>query len=126
MALTSKQDSTNTLLTSTPISNPKLLISGDFNSFSFTHPLQTLVSQSNNTLHDLDDIVSTPATERYTYLYDMNCQQLDHMYVSEGMVGASSEGIKAKMEHLHLNTWVAYDEQASDHDPSVAALDVCS
>ena len=126
MVLTSKQDSTNTLLTSTPISNSKLLISGDFNSFSFTHPLQTLVSQTNNTLHDLDDIVSTPATERYTYLYDMNCQQLDHMYVSEGMVGASSEGIKAKMEHLHLNTWVAYDEQASDHDPSVAALDVCS
>ena len=123
--LTSKQNFTNTLLTSTPNanSNPKLLISGDFNSFSFTHPLQTLVSQSNNSLHDLDDIVNTPATERYTYLYDMNCQQLDHMYVSDGMVGAST---KTMMEHLHLNTWVAYDEQASDHDPSVAVLDVCS
>lgn len=47
------------------------------------------------------------------------------MYVSDGMVGASSEDT-AKMEHLHLNTWVAYDEQASDHDPSVAVLDVCS
>ena len=124
MAVTSKQNFTSTLLTSTPNSNPKLLISGDFNSFSFTHPLQALVSQSNNSLYDLDDIVRTPATERYTYLYDMNCQQLDHMFVSEGMVGASTKTMM--MEHLHLNTWVAYDEQASDHDPSVAVLDVCS
>lgn len=36
------------------------------------------------------------------------------------------EGKEAKMEHVHVNTWVAYDEQGSDHDPSVALVDICS
>jgi len=43
------------------------------------------------------------------------------MYVSESLAKA-----EAGMEHLHLNTWVEYDVQASDHDPTVAVLDVCA
>lgn len=88
--LMNTQNFTSALLTSS--SSTKILISGDFNDFSFVKSLQTLVS---NNLYDLDDVVDTPSTERYTYLYDMNSQQLDHMYVSEGFAKA-----EAGMEHF--------------------------
>ena len=57
--------------------------------------------------------------ERYTYLFDMNSQALDHMYVSRGV------GKKVEYEHMHLNTWQNYDDQVSDHDPSVAKFGLC-
>ena len=98
-------------------SKAKNITSGDFNEFAFVQPLTTFVSESK--LKDIDDVVGTPAKERYTYLYDSNCQQLDHMYISEAL----TEG--AKMEHVHVNTWVSYDDQRSDHDPTVAWLNVC-
>ncbi|KAI9925635.1 hypothetical protein ASPWEDRAFT_41755 [Aspergillus wentii DTO 134E9] len=108
---------TSTLLATSP--DAKILISGDFNEFAFAPPLQTLQAKSG--LKDLDDVVGTPSTERYTYLYDANCQQLDHMFVSEALGNE-----KARMEHVHVNTWVGSAEQVSDHDPTVAVLDVCS
>ncbi|PLB51471.1 endonuclease/exonuclease/phosphatase family protein [Aspergillus steynii IBT 23096] len=98
-------------------SKAKIITSGDFNEFAFVQPLTTFTSESK--LKDIDDVVDTPAKERYTYLYDSNCQQLDHMYISEAL----TEG--AKMEHIHVNTWVSYDDQRSDHDPTVALLNVC-
>lgn len=58
--------------------------------------------------------------ERYTYIFDMNAQQLDHMFVSDAVQK------HAKYEHIHINTWVDKAAQISDHDPSVAKLDVCS
>ncbi|KAL4930468.1 endonuclease/exonuclease/phosphatase family protein [Aspergillus undulatus] len=98
-------------------SNAKILATGDFNEFSFVAPLTTFVERSG--LLELDDVVGIPATERYTYIYDSNHQQLDHMFVSEAL------GRGARMEHIHVNTWVNYDDAASDHDPSVAVFDVC-
>lgn len=71
-------------------------------------------------LLDLDDVAGIPPAERYTYLYDMNSQALDHMYVSPAVAGR-----RPRFEHLHLNTWQSYDDQVSDHDPSVALVDVC-
>lgn len=96
----------------------KIITSGDFNEFAFASPLETFASTSG--LVDLDDVVDTPATERYTYSYEQNCQELDHVYVSKAVAGK-----EAKMEHIHVNTWVSYDDQGSDHDPSVAMVDIC-
>ncbi|KAL4960531.1 endonuclease/exonuclease/phosphatase family protein [Aspergillus stella-maris] len=98
-------------------STSKILVTGDFNEFSFVQPLKTFVSNSG--LTELDEIVGIPATERYTYIYDSNHQQLDHMVVSEAM------GAGAQLEHVHVNTWLNYDDAASDHDPTVAVFDVC-
>lgn len=53
--------------------------------------------------------------------YDMNAQELDHMYVSPSL--ASSR--KTKYEHLHLNSWANSAGMVSDHDPSVALVNVC-
>lgn len=71
-------------------------------------------------LRDLDEVAGIKKDERYTYLFDMNSQQLDHMYVSEGAQK------KAKYEHVHINTWADKAGEVSDHDPSVAKLGVCS
>ncbi|GIK01377.1 hypothetical protein Aspvir_005411 [Aspergillus viridinutans] len=96
----------------------KIISSGDFNEFTFAQPLETFLAESG--LEDLDEVAGIATTERYTYLYDMNCQQLDHMFVSPALADG------AEMHHLHVNTWVSYDDQASDHDPTVALLNVCS
>jgi len=48
----------------------------------------------------------------------MNTQALDHMMVSPAL-----QTTKAKYEHIHVNTWAESEE--SDHDPSVALLNVC-
>lgn len=57
--------------------------------------------------------------ERYSYLFDMNCQELDHMYVSEALTRGAAKEI------IHVNTWASYAGQVSDHDPSVARFNVC-
>ena len=94
-----------------------VITAGDFNEFSQVEPIKVFVERSG--LVDLDDAAKIPAAERYTYLFDMNSQTLDHMYVSPAL----SRG--ARYEHLHLNTWQNYDDQVSDHDPSVAKVNIC-
>jgi len=70
--------------------------------------------------YDLDIVTSIPAAERYTYLFDMNSQQLDHMLVSHKIARKGPE-----YEHVHVNTWNTLEGEVSDHDPSVAKLNVC-
>ncbi|KAF2109940.1 Endonuclease/exonuclease/phosphatase [Lophiotrema nucula] len=96
----------------------RIVAAGDFNEFVFVEPLQQFTSISG--LKDLDAVAGIRETERYTYLFDMNTQQLDHMFVSKKLQS------KAKYEHVHINTWVDFGAQVSDHDPSVAKCDVCA
>ncbi|KAL3477123.1 Endonuclease/exonuclease/phosphatase [Aspergillus californicus] len=109
-------DFITSLLDKTPTA--KILTTGDFNEFAFVNPLQTLVEETS--LVEVDDVAGIPPTERYTYIYDSNHQQLDHMFVSGGLAAGG-----VQVEHVHVNTWLNYDDAASDHDPSVAIFDVC-
>lgn len=68
----------------------------------------------------LDAVAAIDELERYSYLYDMNTQSLDSMFVSPALAKTD-----VAFEHIHVNTWAAYAEQASDHDPSVAKLNLC-
>ncbi|TGJ85215.1 hypothetical protein E0Z10_g3544 [Xylaria hypoxylon] len=97
--------------------NAHILTIGDFNEYAFTAPVQTFAKVSG--LKDLDEVTEIPTTERYSYIYDMNTQELDHTFVSKKL------GKGAKFEHLHVNTWLAYDDITSDHDPSVAKFNIC-
>ena len=97
--------------------NAGIIAAGDFNEFAFVKPLE--VFAKNSGLIDLDVAANVPETERYTYIFDMNCQQLDHMYVSQKIARRFP-----RYEHVHVNTWVSYDDAVSDHDPSVARLSV--
>ncbi|THV64736.1 DNase I-like protein [Aureobasidium pullulans] len=97
--------------------NANIIAAGDFNEFAFVEPLENFLAISN--LRDMDEAANIPQLERYTYLFDMNSQELDHMYISQALKP------KAQYEHVHINTWVTLAEQISDHDPSVAKLNVC-
>ncbi|KAF2027059.1 DNase I-like protein [Setomelanomma holmii] len=98
--------------------NARVITAGDFNEFTFVEPLKQYVQISG--LKDADAAAKVDELERYTYLFDMNAQQLDHMFVSDALVK------KVKYEHIHVNTWPDFSAQVSDHDPSVARLDVCA
>jgi predicted extracellular nuclease len=95
----------------------RIIAAGDFNEFTQVQPMQVFAEKSG--LRDLDELVNMDPVERYTYLFDMNSQALDHVYASPSLKN------EAMFEHLHLNTWQNYDDQVSDHDPSVARLNVC-
>lgn len=98
--------------------NASIITAGDFNEFAFVAPIQEFISISG--LQDIDVAANVPEIERYTYLYDMNCQEIDHMFVSNKIASKSPA-----VEHVHVNTWVSAIDQASDHDPTVAKLNVC-
>lgn len=99
-------------------SNAAIVSAGDYNEFAFVGPMETFVDVSG--LEDLDVVARIPEVERYTYVFGQNSQQLDHMHVSPKL----AEG-KVGFEHVHVSSWVTYADQVSDHDPSVARLNVC-
>jgi len=57
-----------------------VIAAGDFNEFTFVASLETLTAVSG--LVDLDEAAGNEPTERYTYLFDMSSEELDHMFVS--------------------------------------------
>ena len=100
--------------------NANIMSAGDYNEFQVVQPLRTFTSVSG--LEDLDDAVGTRDEEKYTYLFDMNSQALDHMFVSPRLASRA----RSQIEHIHVNTWTTVDAQASDHDPTVSKFNVCS
>ncbi|KAL8916560.1 MAG: hypothetical protein Q9208_008431 [Pyrenodesmia sp. 3 TL-2023] len=101
--------------------NAAIIAAGDFNEFASVEPLERFEAISG--LRDLDVLSGLPEAERYTYTFGSSQQQLDHMYVSASV--AKFVGRK-DFEHVHVNTWVAEEDVASDHDPTVASLNVCT
>ncbi|KAK2014290.1 endonuclease/Exonuclease/phosphatase [Colletotrichum eremochloae] len=99
--------------------NARIIAAGDFNEFAFVEPLKAFAAKSG--LVDLDEAVGIPLEERYTYVFDMNAQELDHMFVSPALAAKNGTAY----EHIHVNSWELYDELVSDHDPSVALFNVC-
>lgn len=71
-------------------------------------------------MKQIDEVAGIPPVERYTYVYDMNSQQLDHIFISTNLEAG------AEVEHLHVNNWLKYSSRASDHDPSVAKVNLCN
>jgi predicted extracellular nuclease len=87
---------------------------GDFNDFDFSAPMQTLTADG-TMLTDLATAL-LPPQERYSYVYEGNSQELDHIYVSAAFVPA------AEFQPLHVNSEFA--NQVSDHDPMISSLRV--
>lgn len=95
-----------------------IIAAGDFNEFQFVAPLDSFMDNSG--LMDLNIASDLAREERYTYLFEASSQELDHMFISPRIATG-----RVNIEHVHVNTWVERSKQASDHDPSVARLDVC-
>jgi hypothetical protein len=87
---------------------------GDFNDFDFSAPMQTLTA-GGTILTDLATAL-LPPEERYSYVYEGNSQELDHIYVSAALVPA------AEFQPLHVNAEFA--NQVSDHDPMISSLKI--
>ena len=85
---------------------------GDLNDFEFStdgrHPEGGVLTTLMETL---------PGPERYSYVFEGNSQALDHMLVSNELAKH-----KPVFDAVHVNAEFA--QQASDHDPQVAKLDV--
>ena len=95
--------------------NARIVTLGDFNDFEFSAPMKTLTgaASGNAILTDLASALLPPA-ERYSYVFEGNSQELDHIFVT----GALLPG--AEFQAVHINAEFA--DQVSDHDPLVASL----
>ncbi len=114
-------DYIDALLALNPATN--IVVAGDMNDFQFEEPLGVLTGEL-----DLAGGVVTPGnsvvlsnltylldpSERYSYVFEGNAQQLDHILVSQGLYGQSEFDI------VHFNTIGGAPN--SDHDGLVARL----
>ncbi|KAL8926988.1 MAG: hypothetical protein Q9172_001538 [Xanthocarpia lactea] len=104
--------------------NAAVIAAGDFNEYAFVEPMKRFARISK--LHNMDVLSGMPEPERYTstsgsFAYGSQ-DQLTHMFVSPSI--ARHVG-KDDFEHVHVNTWPAKGDIASDYDPSIARLNVC-
>ncbi|KAF7299072.1 DNase I-like protein [Mycena indigotica] len=95
-----------------------IVVAGDFNEYSQT---RSVFASLTPLMTDIESAASVPDVERYTYVFDNNCEQLDHMFLSPSL---SCEGVA--VEHVHVNNWAATaNDRVSDHDPTVAKITLC-
>lgn len=95
----------------------RVIVLGDLNDFDFSAPLRILrtgVDGTLNTLRNLGtDLVIDPV-ERYSYVFDGNSQELDHILVTPTLAAASPQ-----FEVIRLNA--EYASQLSDHEPLISS-----
>lgn len=93
-----------------------VIVLGDLNEFSFNQPLVTLRGTgAEQLLFDLADTL-LPENERYSYVFDGNSQELDHLLVSQALLAAGF----TEYDIVHINA--EFFDQFSDHDPSIASF----
>jgi uncharacterized protein len=90
-----------------------VIVLGDINDFEFSETVELLEGGVLTTLMD-----TLPKAERYSYVFEGNSQVLDQILVSGNLLGTF--GIE--YDPVHVNSEFA--DQASDHDPQVARLDL--
>jgi len=90
-----------------------VVVLGDVNDFEFSETVQLLEGGVLTTLMDV-----LPKAERYSYVFEGNSQVLDQILVSDNLLG----NFPIEYDPVHVNAEFA--DQASDHDPQVARLDL--
>jgi predicted extracellular nuclease len=105
-------DFVDQILAADPEAN--VIVLGDINDFEFSQTVGIL--EGVGALTSLMDTL--PKSERYSYVFEGNSQVLDQILVSDNVLGTF--GIE--YDPVHVNS--EFDDQASDHDPQVAHLDL--
>jgi hypothetical protein len=90
-----------------------VIVLGDVNDFDFSETVQILEGDEMTTLME-----TLPLAERYSYVFEGNSQVLDQILVSDNLL----ENFPIDYDPVHVNAEFA--DQASDHDPQVARLDL--
>jgi predicted extracellular nuclease len=93
--------------------NANVIVLGDVNDFDFSQTVQILEGGVLTTLMD-----TLPLPERYSYVFEGNSQVLDQILVSNNLLRT----FPLEYDPVHVNSEFA--DQASDHDPQVARLDL--
>ena len=107
----SVNDFVDELLAVDPHAN--VIVLGDINDFEFSQTVDILEGGVLTTLMD-----TLPKPERYSYVFEGNSQVLDQILVSGNVLGS----FPVDYDPVHVNSEFA--DQASDHDPQVARLDL--
>ncbi|EJD39956.1 DNase I-like protein [Auricularia subglabra TFB-10046 SS5] len=95
-----------------------VITSGDWNEFVYA---PSVYGQLDGVLVDIDEAAHVPPVERYTYAFNANSEQLDHIFVSPALAARGP-----KVDHVHVNTHsVSFKARISDHDPSVFHVNIC-
>jgi len=90
-----------------------VIVLGDINDFEFSQTVQLLEGDVLTTLMD-----TLAKAERYSYVFEGNSQVLDQILVSNNLLNS----FPVDYDPVHVNAEFA--DQASDHDPQVARLDL--
>jgi hypothetical protein len=107
----SVNDFVDELLAVDPDAN--VIVLGDINDFEFSETVDILEGGVLTSLMD-----TLPKPERYSYVFEGNSQVLDQILVSGNLLG----NFPIDYDPVHVNSEFA--DQASDHDPQVARLDL--
>ncbi|WP_242137067.1 endonuclease/exonuclease/phosphatase family protein [Sphingomonas sp. TREG-RG-20F-R18-01] len=97
--------------------NPNLNIAilGDWNGFSWENAQTQLTDPAKGgQFTDLNTLLSPE--ERYSYLFEGNAQQIDHILVSKSLLA------NAQYDAVHINSQFG-DDRPTDHDPQLAVFD---
>jgi predicted extracellular nuclease len=94
-----------------------VVVLGDVNDFQFSPPVETL---KGDVLHNLMDLL--PENEQYSYVYQGNSQVLDQILVSD----RAWDHLSPEVDVVHVGAEFEHSEQVSDHDPSIASLDLAN
>ena len=95
-------------------SDANVVVLGDLNEFEFISPVDEILGSSLTNLID-----TIPENERYSFIFQGNSQQLDHILVSDGLLDG------AEVDIVHVNSEFAETEtRASDHDPVLASFNL--
>ncbi len=92
----------------------RVVVLGDFNDFDFSETLSIVRTGGLTNLMD-----TLPVEQRYSYVFEGNSQTLDQILVSKELAKACPE-----YDSVHVNA--EFSDQASDHDPQIARLNVDS
>jgi uncharacterized protein len=92
--------------------NARVVVLGDLNDFQFSETLDIL---EDGGLFNLMETL--PIWEQYSYVFDGNSQTLDQILVTRAFRNERPE-----YDSVHVNA--EFHDQASDHDPQVARLEV--
>ena len=95
------------LLATNPAAN--IIVAGDFNGFTFENSIRVLTN--GGILVDANTLL--PVEERYSYTFDANAQQLDHILVTPGILAT------ATYDTVHGNAEQSAATRPTDHDPSI-------
>ncbi len=71
-----------------------VLVAGDFNEYAQTRSVFASITEL---LQETDEIAGIAPVERYTYVFDQNTQQLDHIFISDAL---ALRGVE--VEHIHV------------------------